>query len=96
MSSKPFRLQIVFTKPVASCNKKVRQGLNRLRENWDYEISPEGKAELSPGRQSWVGFEKGEPVPQGRLKMDRHAVLLQSSLRDSIMFTRCTQDCVLG
>ena len=30
------------------------QGLKRLRENWDYEISPEGTAELSPGRQSWV------------------------------------------
>ncbi len=30
------------------------QGLKRLRENWDYEISPEGTAENGPGRQSWV------------------------------------------
>ena len=34
--------------------KGVLQGLKSLRENWDYEISPEGTAELSPGRQSWV------------------------------------------
>jgi hypothetical protein len=30
LSSKPFPLQVLFTKPVASCNKNVPQGLKAL------------------------------------------------------------------
>jgi hypothetical protein len=35
---------------------------------------------------------KGRPVPQGRLKIGRDAILLQPSLRDSIMFHDAPQD----
>jgi hypothetical protein len=39
---------------------------------------------------------KGRPVPQGRLKIGRDAILLQPSLRDSIMFDDVPRTSVLG
>jgi hypothetical protein len=46
-------------------------------------LSPAGTAELSPGRSPGLDL-KVRLVPQGRLKIDRNAILddLQPSLRD--------------
>jgi hypothetical protein len=66
-------------------------------ENSISKLSPEGTAELSPGRQSWVAFE-GRPVPKGRLKIGLDAILdnLQPSLRDLIMLHDVPRTRVLG
>src|SRR6202044_2067708 len=39
-------------------------GLKRVCENYSLQMSPVGTAECSPGRESWVRFEK-RPSPAG-------------------------------
>ena len=68
--------------------KAYLMGLRACVRSRIYELSPVGTAELSLGRESWVGFERTTQSRKGRLKIGRDASLnnLQPSLRDLIMF----------
>jgi hypothetical protein len=46
-------------RPVEKRTSGAKQAAVKLR------LSPEGTAELSPGRQSWVNRKRGNPVPLG-------------------------------
>jgi hypothetical protein len=62
-----------------------------LRENWNW-LSPEGTAELSPGRSPGVGAHK-RVVPQGRLKRSPAIPAVPTGL---FVLSHPTQDYVLG
>jgi hypothetical protein len=61
---------------VGRTGRQQRSRLKSLREN--SALSPEGTAESSPGRQSWVDVTKTEPVPSGTTE------ILSSSVQSSL------------
>jgi hypothetical protein len=75
----------------------AHRGFWGVHENAISKVSPEGTAELSPGR-SPGSEQKGRPVPQGRLKTGDNSILdnFQPSLRDSIMLHDVPRTGVLG
>ena len=84
-------------------HRLLRGDLKRECESSIYESSPAGTAELSPRTLVLGWISKDDPacpglpwVPQGRLKMGRDAILLQPSLRDSIMLHAVPRTIVLG
>jgi hypothetical protein len=55
-----------------------------------FNMSPEGTAELSPGRQSWVRHKWAEQSRQGRLNTGAEEFSRPS--RDWMLWIRFTQD----